>query len=406
MGDFAGEIQRLAASGNFNPFALLAGASSFHSVFLAPLTPALVAGIRQFLADGSGPLAGTLASLQSQGLDAAAAREHARRMFQNAQGMCVAVVASDAGVASVPQLFFGTLDESWRGHAAQAVASIIPDRDGFARALRTLADHAAKGRRWPALIGGPEAEPAPGQAAAAATLAYWLELAAGVVATGSSSLAGPPERLADLAFWAGTAVVEQMAAGAAVEADDLAAVVRCLLLGGAHGPAAGALASLAGIKDAVEAEELLELCQALVDALLRARQPAVGAAWFAANREKLAAATDAGYELALMQFRLQAAAAAPAADLLATAALLFARDRKSARNDLAREPLWAVLVDDPGALLDTAAAAAAIGRSTTFVVKRLELGTIPQVKKDGQVRLPEAALLAWKAVMDAHGLLS
>jgi hypothetical protein len=414
MSAFAGEIQRLAAQGDFNPFALLSGKTSFHSVFLAPLTPTLIDNIKHFLADGGGPLASAVQSLQAQGLDAAAAREHARRMFQHAQGMCVAVLTADTGVVTVPQLFFGNLDQPWRDHAVQSVATAIPDQDGFSRALSSLAQQAANGRRWPALIAGPHAVPdkaVPGNAANNHTLAYWLELAAAVVASGPGSiLAGPPERLADLAFWAGSAVIELMTAGAAVEADDLAAVVRCLLIGNAHVPAAGALAALAQFPDAVDDEELGELCQAFVDACLRARQPAAGAAWFAANRERMEKAGAPGYDLALMHFRCLAAAPAPAADLLAAAAVMFKHDRKSARNDLMREPLWAVLADDPGdlldPLLDTAAAAELIGRSTSFIVKRLDQGSIPTVRRDGQLRLPKSALLAWKAVMDAHGLLS
>jgi len=410
MSAFAGEIQRLAAQGDFNPFALLSGKTSFHSVFLAPLTLTLIDGIKRFLADGDGPLASAVQSLQAQGLDAAAAREHARRMFQHAQGMCVAVLTADTGVVTVPQLFYGNLDQAWRDHAVQSVATAIPEKDGFSHALSSLAQQAANGRRWPALIAGPEAVP-DAAGAANATLAYWLELAAAVVASGPGSvLAGPPERLADLAFWAGSAVIDLMTTGAAVEADDLAAVVRCLLIGNAHAPAANALAALAQFPDAVDAEELGELCQAYVDACLRARLPAAGAAWFAANRERMEKAGAPGYDLALMHLRCLAAAAAPAAELLAVAAVMFKHDKKSARNDLMREPLWAVLTDDPGdlldPLLDTAAAAELIGRSTSFIVKRLDQGSIPTVRRDGQLRLPKSALRAWKAVMDAHGLLS
>jgi hypothetical protein len=91
--------------------------------------------------------------------------------------------------------------------------------------------------------------------------------------------------------------------------------------------------------------------------------------------------------------------------LLPAAAALLAADRKSGRHELTREPIWRVTVEDPGELLETAAAADLVGRSPAFIAKRLEQGTIPTQRLEDQVRLPRQALLAWKAVMDAHKLL-
>jgi len=111
------------------------------------------------------------------------------------------------------------------------------------------------------------------------------------------------------------------------------------------------------------------------------------------------------YDLARAIVTLLAAAMAPAGELITAAERLIARDRKSARHDLTREPLWAVVRSDPGELLDTAQAAAAIGRSTTFVGRRLEQGTLPSHRQGEQLRIPKDALMAWKAVLDHFRLL-
>jgi hypothetical protein len=99
----------------------------------------------------------------------------------------------------------------------------------------------------------------------------------------------------------------------------------------------------------------------------------------------------------------------PGERLVEAADALVAANRKSARQDLTREPIWRVTVA-PGNLLDTTAAAEVIGRTPAFVAKRLEQGTIPFHRSvvDGQsdqVRIPEGALRAWLAVMQAHKLL-
>ncbi len=115
------------------------------------------------------------------------------------------------------------------------------------------------------------------------------------------------------------------------------------------------------------------------------------------------------YELRIARFKLLAAAAVPTERLLDAANQLFAANKKSARQDLTREPIWRVVVA-PDANLETAAAAELIGKPATFVAKRLEQGTIPFHRQvvAGQpdhVRIPEAALKSWLAVMQAHKLL-
>jgi hypothetical protein len=129
------------------------------------------------------------------------------------------------------------------------------------------------------------------------------------------------------------------------------------------------------------------------------------AQWLIAALPRFEQVLGKSYDLARAIFRLQASAQADADSLLSAAEMMMARDRKSCRHDLTREPLWAVRLPDPGQLLDTAQAALAIGRSHTFIAKRLEQGTIPSHRQGEQLRLPSVALLAWKAVMDRFSLL-
>src|SRR4051812_25428519 len=99
----ARELEGLLKGGGLDPAALLAGEWRFHSAFLAPFTPSFAEARRLFLADGSGPLAGTVEQLHHQGLAPAEAAATARRLMEAAQGLCVAVLAADHGVATVPQ---------------------------------------------------------------------------------------------------------------------------------------------------------------------------------------------------------------------------------------------------------------------------------------------------------------
>jgi len=124
---------------------------------------------------------------------------------------------------------------------------------------------------------------------------------------------------------------------------------------------------------------------------------AATAAWLAD------AGLDCAYDVALARVRVIAAAGdgdlAPAVDAL------IAADRKLARQALTREPLWQVTADEPGELLDTAAAAELLGRSPTAIAKRLEARTIPLHAREGQVRIPRRALDAWRAALGRHGLI-
>lgn len=386
---FADELQRLAGQGGFDPLALLGARPTFHSVFLAPFSPALRAARDRYLADGGGPLAGIEAQLRLQGApDPAAA---ARHLLATAQGMCIAVLAGDHGVASVPQLFVGHLDEAWIEQSVAAMGDGFPDGVALRTALAALRRLAEAASPWPRLVAGRDPiDPA----------VYWPGLAAGVVTTLDSALpSASRERLADLAHWCVAAVD---ALGGPADDDARTVHVRLRL---AAGDVAGAGRDLAALLAAGCDDGLADLLEAFVRGAVRAGCEADAAAWLGLNLESFDAAVGPLYETAAALFRLRAAAAAPASQLLAVAAQLAARDRKAMRQDLTREPIWRVRAALAGELVDTAEAARLVDRSPAFIAKRLDQGTIPTCEEDGRLRLPRAALLAWKEVMDAHGLL-
>lgn len=395
LAQFTNEVQKLASQGGFDPFALLGGSMRFHSVFLAPFTPSLQGAIRQFMSDGTGPLAGAVQSLRQQGVPDAEAVPRAREMFGSAQGMCVVVLAGDGGVATIPQLFFGHLSPEWRQHAVGACGPQFEGREALSRALDDLAAKGQGGTAWPALIAGPEA--------GSNVLGYWLELASGVVQGLEQSLVPTAqERLADLGHWIGVAA-DAARGDRELDADDLAAVARCRLLALEWREAAEVIerASAAELGD----EETVELIAALAETAARSGHGADAAAWLEPRIAAFEERIGKCYDLARALFRMRASAQAAPEQLLAATALMFARDKKSSRHDLTREPVWAVRGGDPGELLDTAAAATLVGRSPTFIAKRLEQGTIPSHRAGDQVRIPARALAAWKAVMEGHQLL-
>ena len=378
----AAELSGMLKAGAGDPLALLAGQWSFHSCFLAPFSPGFAAAREQFLVDGGGPLSATVEQLRHQGLSAGEATETARKLMTAAQGLCVAVVAGDHGVATVPQPFFGNLDPAWRDGAAQVLAADY--RPAFAAALAALERVADRG--WPRLVAGPalKGEDVRG---------YWLDLAHG--AAEYSELTGNrgDARMVDLGHWIGAALV---ALPGDLEAEDHAALCRCALAAGAL-PAA--CAHLAACATGDGGDLVVEHLDALATTACQRGGDAATAAWLAGPGSALGCA----YDVALARVRLLAAAGegglAPAVDALITA------DRKLARQALTREPLWQVTAEDPGELLDTAAAAELLGRSPTAIAKRLEARTIPLHARDGQVRIPRRALDAWREALGRHGLI-
>jgi hypothetical protein len=400
MSAFAGEIQKLAQSGSFNPFSLIAGETRFHSVFLAPFSPSLRAHIAQFLADGTGPLEDVAKSLQQQGASAADAQAQARQMFAAAQGMLVTVMAGDHGLSTIPQLNFGHLEDAYLDHAVKACGANFPAAQELRGALGELRAKAMGGTGWPGLIAGP--------GAGSKVDTYWLGLAAQLVEgldEGFASLGGAGlERIRDLAHWIGAGVHDS-----AKTLDEDAAVLtaRCHLVAGEAEAAAGCLDRL--LTGDADADALAELVVHLSDTAIRQGIPVPAAAWLDAFIPRFEHLFGTCYELRIARFKLLAAMAAPQERLLAAADDLAKANRKSARQDLTREPIWRVVVD-PGVTLETAAAAELIGKPASFVAKRLEQGTIPFHRQavagqPDQVRIPEAALTAWLAVMQAHKLL-
>ena len=386
--DMAKELEGLLAAGGLDPGALLAGEWRFHSVFLAPFTPAFAEARQQFLADGSGPLAGTVEQLRQQGLAPAEALPAAQRLMAAAQGLCVAVVAGDHGVASLPQPFFGHFDPRWLESASQVLGEKF--RAGLASALTALA---AAPAAWPGAIAGP-ARPA------ADVRAYWLELGHGCASAMESAGAGPDQRLADLGAWVVAALAELRPTG--LDSDDHAVIARCALAAGFLPVACQSLAACAA---AGGEEAVIELFDALATTACRLGGDLATETWLAGTGGEIGRTLGCAYDAALARLRVTAAAGAGEDRLRPAAEALIAANRKLARQALTREPLWQVLAAEPGEVVDTATAADLIGRSPAFVSKRLDARTIPFHVRDGQLRLPRTALLAWKAVLDAYQAL-
>jgi hypothetical protein len=383
----ASELSGLLKAGAADPLSLLAGEWRFHACFLAPFTPGFAESRRQFLVDGGGPLSATVEQLRHQGLSASEATETARRLMESATGLCVAVVAGDHGVASIPQPFFGHLSQEWRQGAAQVLAADY--RAPFAAALAGLEAQAEKG--WPRIVAGPALKDGD-------LKGFWLELAHGVAE--ASELAGLREdaRQADLGHWVAEAVAV-LAGSADLDAEDHAALCRCRLVAGETLAATTELAACAAAGGESETVELLDI---LAGTVCRSGGPAEVAAWLAAPPEALHAY---GYDVALARVRILAALGGSADDLRPGIAALIAADRKLARQALTREPLWQVTAPDPGELLDTATVAELLGRSPTAIAKRIEARTMPVHAAEGQVRIPRRALEAWRTVLGEHGLL-
>ena len=387
---------------DFDPFAmmkdLMTGEVRLHSVFIAPFTPAFATARQHYLSDGSGPLTAIADELAKQGAPEPAVA--ARAMLTAAQGMAVVVLALDHGVATVPQLFFGRLDAELRQQMLAACGENFSAGPTLDAALKQLEARLGVAF-WPTLVAGPAAAEQPGD-----LRSYWLELAAALLEGTEGGLAGfggTRERLTDLSWWISQGILTTHD-GATVPPDDLDLLVRCLLLAGDPvGAGQGIHALICG--GGADEEGVIELLNAFVDGAISSGQVAPAAEWLAGVREEWAGVLDDLYDLPLALFRLQAAAGMGPEVLIPTARLLSTIDRKAARNDLTKEPLWHVVALDPGELIDTAAAAERIGRSTSFLAKRIEAKTIPTYRTEGQLRLPSRAVDAWKAVMDELKLL-
>jgi len=389
IADFMAQAQR----GEFNPLSLIQGEIRVHSAFLAPLTPALQDGIRQFLVDGSGPLAATVAQMQAQGApDAVAA---ASAMFRAARGMCVIVLTGTHGIATIPHLLASELSEDWISQAVAQLGEGVEGGEQLPSLLRELHTQAQRGITWPNLVAAGEG----------ATIDYWLDLTHACVSGADEQIVPQVRaRLADVAHWC-VAAVAALAQGRGLEGGDVEVLVRCQLLAGAIEAAGAGILVLAEARAESDPDAVIELLAAFVQGAIAGAVEAQAAAWLAAHLERFDAALGTPYDTAQALFRLQAAGAAGVAALQATAVLLAARNRKLMRQDLTREPIWVVRPELAGELLDTNQAATVLGRSATFVAKRLAAGTIPSTRLGDQLRIPAQALASWRTVLEQHGLL-
>jgi hypothetical protein len=307
--------------------------------------------------------------------------------------VCLIVLAGTHGVATIPHLFTGNLEDAWIEHVLASLEPTVAGAAELRTGLYRLRELAGQGVRWPRLFA----------VAGDGSVDDWLDLAHATVASLDSGVpTAPRERLADLAWWC-TSAVAALAPDRSFEADDVEALVRCQLLAGQIAAAGGGILALA--QAGADPEAAIELLGGFTDGAIRGACEAQAGDWLEANLVALDAALGTPYDTAQALFRLRAASAAPLEALLAAADRLAKRNRKLMRQDLTREPIWAVRPELAGDLLDTATAAQVLGRSPTFVAKRLEAGTIPLTRQDGQLRIPAGALAAWKTVLDRHGLL-
>ncbi len=391
---FAEQMQKLTQDGDFNPFALFSGEARFHSLFLAPFTSSIARGREQFMKDATGPLASVVETFKRQGLDAAQAQQAVREMFGAAVGMAVVVMADDQGLDSIPQLFFGNLEDGFVDHAVKLCGEKFPERDRVRDALVEIRGKAKSGASGALLHGG---------AKQATPRGYWIDLARRLV-TGIEEGIAPQavERQRDLAWWISGAL-DTLAEGRA-DGEYAALTARLAIAGNELDRARTWLGRYLDSDDA-EDEHACTLVHRLTDAAVAAGDPAAVAQWLAPRVPPLIARWGKVYDLIVPLFKAQAAAQSATDQLDATVQLMLAANRKAVRQDLCREPLWRVTIADPGELLDTAQAAEVLGRSPAFIAKRLEQGTIPTFRKDDQVRIPRRALESWKAVMEKHKLL-
>ncbi|MFW5699231.1 MAG: hypothetical protein ACOCYN_05175, partial [Planctomycetota bacterium] len=150
--NFAQQLQQAFGEGGFDPFSLFAGQTRFHSLFVAPLTPALRDAIAELHEHDTGPLLAVIEQFTREGLSAAEARVRVKEMFAATQGSVVLVLEDDQGLSSTQQLYFGSLDEAYCEHIVSMFRQDFPDRDRIRAALISLRHDLERDTRWPALF--------------------------------------------------------------------------------------------------------------------------------------------------------------------------------------------------------------------------------------------------------------
>ena len=392
----ARNMQDLFGEQGFNPLALFAGETRYLAVFIAPLPPPLEAAVMRLVMEEDGPLLAMVEQFTAGGLSPAEARNRVKELFSAAQGMCVVVLVDDQGPSIAQQLFFGQLDDAYRAHVLGLFREDFPGRDPLAAGLLNLGHALAHGRSWPALVAAADGDDDPRR--------FWPMLAAQIARSHEEGIVPNAARMGDLPWWVAASMVTVEGTSPLWDADARLDLARTCLIGSDIEAGCHHLACLLAGK-AVDDETLAQVLELLAGVAVASGRPAQAAAFFVHQAAALEAVLGGCYELAFPRFKVLAAAMAPLEDLMPAAEALQAADRKAFRHAMHREPLWRVRVNDPGELLDTQAAAELWERSTTFVAKRLEQGTIPSFRQDDVLRIPRLALERWQAVMDRFGLL-
>ncbi|TVR14659.1 MAG: DNA-binding protein [Planctomycetota bacterium] len=395
--DIAQQFQQAADSGGFDPLSLLTGDNYFHSVFLAPFAPSMQKAIAAFLDDGRGPLQHLTDQFRSSGLSAAEAAMRARGMLEHAQGMCVIVQENDQGLNTIPQLFFGHIDDTFIDHAVLTCGEQFSHAQTLRRCLKNLARSLkpeTPSYKCFALAQG-SATPA----------AYWFDLAERLIGgLDDGVLPNLNARLRDLSFWIIHALSQRQEQENDWDGDALMLLSRLAMVAGDHQHVGRWMARMLADYEP-EDEALLQALEQWAQEAITTGQPHLLSDFLAQQAEAINQILGGIYELELLRFKILAAGQASADDLLAQSDAMQRADRKSFRHDLGREPLWQVTIADPGPSIDVAEAADILDRSINFVAKRLDNRTIPHAWRGDELVIPRQALAAWKAVMDHHRLI-
>jgi len=392
--ELARNFQEAANRGEFDPFSLLTGRRRFHSCFLAPVSRSAREALDRFREHGDGPLAEIVAHWRSeQGMGTAEAATRLRELFEHAVGMLVLVFVDEQHLTTVPHLFFGHLSPEYRDGIVRTTGD---DGPAVTAAINKLERRISGDTVGIEAYAGPSADPDPAR--------YWRSLADAVLGfVDEGIIPGHRRRMGELAHWVARAL-DALPPGPDPAAD-LLRRARCRCLAGEVETAAEVAGELL-LGQECEDELLAGLLDALVDAAIAERRPDLAATFFDRHRAGIDAVLGGIYEREIAEFRALVASQAGPDRLVVAAQALRRADKRSFRHDLNREPLWEIAIADPGPGLEVDEVAERLDRSVNFVSKRLDAGTIPWFRdEEGETRIPERGLAAWKAVVDEFGLL-
>ena len=395
--ELAEQFQNVADTGGFNPFALFAGSTSFHSIFVADFSPSIQRARTAFQAGVPGPLDSLVEEFIQQGHNPATAREQVQLLLNAAVGMCVITLQNDQSCITIPQLFFGHFSQEYKEQVIQLCGNDFPDPEELSSALNQLAMTLQPGQHSPNHFASAQGITKP--------IDYWKDFSQQLRDLHEHGIGfGVDDRQKDLAHWVGSSIDLLADTGHELDGDELLDVIYC------HCAARNVSAALRQLSNLLtnfepEDEELLltfdAICKvAIQDGLSHLVQP-----FIAEHTADILPPLGGIYEWEIIRFKLLVSDQASLEAQLAQAEELKRADRKSFRHDLNREPLWQVTTQDTGPLLELAQAAELLDRSLNFVGKRLESGAIPFVIQEGERKIPEHGLKAWKAIMETYELI-